>query len=76
MYEIIKDRYPTADWNIYAAQASDGDNWSDDSPRCRDLLIEKIMPCLQYFAYVEITPERLRDEMSVSGKPIRKRNAG
>lgn len=57
MYEIIKERYPTADWNIYAAQASDGDNWSDDSPRCRDLLIEKIMPCLQYFAYVEITPD-------------------
>lgn len=57
MYDIIKERYPTGDWNIYAAQASDGDNWSDDSPRCRDLLTEQIMPCLQYFAYVEITPD-------------------
>lgn len=57
MYDIVRERYPTSDWNIYAAQASDGDNWDDDSPRCRDLLAEKIMPCVQYFAYVEITPD-------------------
>jgi uncharacterized sporulation protein YeaH/YhbH (DUF444 family) len=58
MYKIIQDRYPTSDWNIYAAQASDGDNWNDDSPACRDLLISRIMPCVQYFAYIEITPEQ------------------
>ncbi len=55
MYEIISDRYPTSDWNIYAAQASDGDNWEGDSPACREILVNKIMPCLQYYAYVEIT---------------------
>lgn len=55
MHEIIANRYPTSDWNIYAAQASDGDNWEGDSPACRELLVNKIMPCLQYFAYVEIT---------------------
>jgi uncharacterized sporulation protein YeaH/YhbH (DUF444 family) len=55
MYEIISERYPTSDWNIYAAQASDGDNWEGDSPTCRETLVNKIMPCLQYFAYVEIT---------------------
>ena len=54
MYDIIRERYPSSSWNIYAAQASDGDNWDDDSPRCRDLLANSIMPCLQYFAYVEI----------------------
>lgn len=57
MYKIIQERFPTADWNIYAAQASDGDNWSDDSPICRDLLIDSIMPCLQYYAYIEITQD-------------------
>jgi hypothetical protein len=57
MYDIVRERYPTSEWNIYAAQASDGDNWDDDSPRCRDLLVDKIMPCVQYFAYVEITPD-------------------
>lgn len=54
MHTIIKERYPTSTWNIYAAQASDGDNWEGDSPNCREILIEQIMPCLQYFAYVEI----------------------
>jgi len=55
MHEIIMDRYPTSDWNIYAAQASDGDNWEGDSPTCREILTNFIMPCLQYYAYVEIT---------------------
>ncbi len=57
MYKVIGERYPSSLWNIYAAQASDGDNWNDDSPLCRNLLIEKIMPLLQYFAYVEIKPD-------------------
>jgi hypothetical protein len=55
MHEIIEERYPTSQWNIYAAQASDGDNWEGDSPACSEILVNKIMPCLQYFAYVEIT---------------------
>lgn len=56
-HKIICERYPSSNWNIYAAQASDGDNWNDDSPLCRNLLIEKLMPLLQYFAYVEIKPD-------------------
>jgi uncharacterized protein len=56
MQEIMAARYPVEEWNIYAAQASDGDNWNDDSPICRDLLVNKIMPFVQYFSYVEITP--------------------
>ncbi len=56
MKEIIETRYPISDWNIYAAQASDGDNWNNDSPRCHDILVEHIMPYVQYFAYVEIMP--------------------
>lgn len=57
MHEVIRERYPLSEWNIYAAQASDGDNWGDDSSTCRDLLLNKILPYLQYFAYVEITPD-------------------
>ncbi|MCF6754864.1 MULTISPECIES: YeaH/YhbH family protein [Stutzerimonas stutzeri group] len=56
MQEIMAERYPANEWNIYAAQASDGDNWNDDSPLCRDILINQIMPFVQYFTYVEITP--------------------
>lgn len=54
MEQIIRDRYPTSDWNIYAAQASDGENWSDDSPQCRDLLQGSILPSVQHYAYIEI----------------------
>lgn len=55
MGEIIADRYPASEWNIYGAQASDGDNWNDDSPLCRQLLTDVLLPQAQYFAYVEIT---------------------
>ncbi len=54
MKTIIDERYPTDSWNIYAAQASDGENWADDSPRCRDLLVKSLLPLVQYYAYVEI----------------------
>ena len=55
MDEILKDRYPSNQWNIYAAQASDGDNWADDSPNCKSLLVEKLLPVTRYYAYIEIT---------------------
>lgn len=58
MSEIIRERYPTSSWNIYAAQASDGDNWHHDSPLCQDILLRQLMPAVQYFAYIEITPDR------------------
>lgn len=53
--EIIEQRYNPADWNIYVAQASDGDNWEGDSPVARELIEQRILPFVQYFAYVEIT---------------------
>ncbi len=56
MKDVMQARFPTTDWNIYAAQASDGDNWNNDSPRCRDILVNDILPLVQYFAYVEIMP--------------------
>ena len=58
MRRIIKERYPTGEWNIYAAQASDGENFSGDSDRCRELLVQEIMPMVQYYAYIEILDER------------------
>jgi len=58
MGEIVADRYPLSSWNIYAAQASDGDNWHHDSGRCRNLLAEQFMPFVRYYAYIEITPDR------------------
>ena len=57
MEEIIRERYDPAQWNIYGAQASDGDNWHHDSGRCRELLAEKILPLVRYYAYVQVAEE-------------------
>ncbi|TQV71794.1 YeaH/YhbH family protein [Exilibacterium tricleocarpae] len=56
MKEILHDRYPLSEWNVYGAQASDGDNWNDDSSTCYKLLMSDIMPKMQYYSYIEITP--------------------
>ncbi len=53
--QIIRERYPVGDWNIYVAQASDGDNFSNDSGNCRSLLVDRILPLVRYFAYVQVT---------------------
>ena len=58
MKKVLKDRYPTDQWNIYAAQASDGDNYSNDGVKCTTLLAEDLLPKCQYYAYIEITDER------------------
>lgn len=51
----IREKFPRDRWNIYVAQASDGDNLESDSPRCRELLLNELLPMVQYMAYVEIT---------------------
>ncbi|RJG42561.1 YeaH/YhbH family protein [Motilimonas pumila] len=55
MDQIIQDRYPSNQWNIYAAQASDGDNWAEDSPICSKILDENVLSLIRYFTYIEIT---------------------
>ena len=57
MEEIIRARYNPSEWNIYGAQASDGDNWHHDSGRCRELLSDKLLPLVRYFAYVQVAEE-------------------
>jgi uncharacterized sporulation protein YeaH/YhbH (DUF444 family) len=54
MMDIVRDRYPVSDWNIYAAQASDGDNTSSDNAVVLGQLRDVILPICQYYAYVEV----------------------
>lgn len=58
MLRIWKERYSSADWNVYAAQASDGYTQAGDAMRCVELLNNEIMPRCQYYAYIEILDER------------------
>jgi uncharacterized sporulation protein YeaH/YhbH (DUF444 family) len=66
MHEIVRARYPSNEWNIYGAQASDGDNWHQDSGRCRELLNESLLPLVRYYAYVQVadTEQNLWQEYS------------
>jgi uncharacterized protein len=57
MHEIVRERYMGSEWNIYGAQASDGDNWQQDSSKCRAILENKLLPLVRYFAYVQVADE-------------------
>ncbi len=59
MDRIIRQRYPVDDWNIYAAQASDGHNFDHDMPRTLALLEQTILPVCQYYAYIEVSDESI-----------------
>ncbi len=63
MSRIVADRYPPTQWNIYAAQASDGDNLPMDNPHTVQMLREAILPLCQYYAYLEVS----HDETGGSG---------
>lgn len=52
---VIDDRFPPSQWNIYVCQCSDGDNWLADCPKAKSSLEDNILSLVQYFAYVEIT---------------------
>ncbi len=54
MQRVVADRFPADNWNIYAAQASDGDNTASDNDRTAHLLTQAILPQCQYYAYLEV----------------------
>jgi uncharacterized sporulation protein YeaH/YhbH (DUF444 family) len=51
---IQRQRYPQDSWNIYVAQASDGDNSTSDTHKSVAMLENDILPLVQYFAYIEV----------------------
>lgn len=57
MDRIVRERYNPQEWNIYGAQASDGDNWMNDSPKCAELLDSRLLPACRYYAYIQVTEE-------------------
>jgi uncharacterized sporulation protein YeaH/YhbH (DUF444 family) len=69
MLRIVKDRFPVEDWNLYLAQASDGDDWREDLPRCVELLNERILPICQYGAYVEVARNAASGQDPLAGNP-------
>jgi uncharacterized sporulation protein YeaH/YhbH (DUF444 family) len=57
MHQICSARYPASSWNIYAAQASDGDAFGADVGKSGRFLREQLLPLARHFAYIEIPDE-------------------
>jgi uncharacterized sporulation protein YeaH/YhbH (DUF444 family) len=57
MQQICAARYPRSEWNIYAAQASDGDAFGADPAKSARFLREHLLPLTRYFAYIECPDE-------------------
>jgi uncharacterized sporulation protein YeaH/YhbH (DUF444 family) len=60
MREIVDARFPPSSWNIYGAQASDGDAFGADPEKSRGFLEDKLLPLVRHFAYIETIDERSR----------------
>ena len=56
--EIVDDRYSPNEWNIYFAQASDGDNWDNDNEELKSIIANDILPITQYFSYIQVGTKR------------------
>jgi uncharacterized sporulation protein YeaH/YhbH (DUF444 family) len=56
MLKVVAERYNPLDWNIYVAQASDGDNMSSDNNKAVSLMRDAILPISQYVAYLGFRP--------------------
>ncbi len=59
MSSIIQARFPPSLWNIYVAQASDGDATERDARASAQHLAKHILPNVRYFAYVETMPSSI-----------------
>jgi uncharacterized sporulation protein YeaH/YhbH (DUF444 family) len=51
---MIDADYPTADWNLYCFQFTDGDNWGDDNRRAFQCLGERLLPAVNQFSYGQV----------------------
>lgn len=52
--QVIDQRYPASAWNVYLAQASDGDAMNVDALKCQDVLTKALFRKLRYMAYIEV----------------------
>lgn len=72
MYDIMKTRYPPEQWNVYASQATDGDNFTSDNAHLEQVLEEKILPNVQQLSYIHIDDDDSESDrqMSFFGTPV------
>jgi uncharacterized sporulation protein YeaH/YhbH (DUF444 family) len=54
MNEIMDARFPASQYNIFGAQASDGDSFGGDSTESSAYLLSRLLPSARYFVYAEV----------------------
>ncbi len=54
MHEIMDARFPASQYNIFGAQASDGDSFGGDSTESSAYLLSRLLPSSRYFVYAEV----------------------
>ena len=65
MNEIIASRYPSSSYNIFGAQASDGDSFGGDSTESSEYLRTQLLPSSRYFVYAEVGSNPLQGTTSL-----------
>jgi uncharacterized sporulation protein YeaH/YhbH (DUF444 family) len=60
---VRADRY-ASDWNVYVAQASDGDAFGADPARSARFLRERLLPATRYYTYLELDAPQAREHTS------------
>ena len=77
MQSVVAERYSPNSWNIYAAQASDGDNTASDNEKTASLLVDTILPVCQVptpilrsVAIPSTSRPASSAEIRISGRPI------
>lgn len=52
--DLIEQRFPPAQWNLYVFQFSDGDNWGEDNEQALSILGERLLPVVNLFCYGQV----------------------
>ncbi len=65
MNEVIASRYPSSSYNIFGAQASDGDSFGGDSTESSTYLCTQLLPLSRYFVYAEVGNNPLQGTTSL-----------
>jgi len=53
--QVIEERFPPTDWNVYLFHFSDGENYSrQDTEKCLDMLASTILPAVNLFGYGQV----------------------
>jgi uncharacterized sporulation protein YeaH/YhbH (DUF444 family) len=86
--QIITERFPPQDWNLYLFHFTDGENYSrQDTSKCMELLADSLLPMVNLFGYGQVESygtsgdfyealhKRFGDEEKVALSRIPDRNA-